>query len=345
MRRWVFCLSVVVYAAWASQAGAAGVRGAVNLFPDQLFQSGKISCGLIDGAWVPGTLLGGGAFLSHAQNVKNLKRQAKRASAAWKKQLHKRIRTANKRIKGQARLCAGGPPVVSGPSGTLSGVVLDILKAAPVGGIKVCAGNKCAISSAGLDGGSPVGRWIISDVPAGSLTLTVGTEDGSWLYQQVGIQLQANENKEVVLTTMPQGLPKGAIVIALGWTGAVDINGELSFGGRLQVGPASPAWGDWQAPACQDKGCLITSRGQPDGVKTFYVAPQSERLEFNIRASASEIFNAFILVTVYDRGSVILTQHFRFSGGPGQEHLLYGFWGSFDSKAKRYSLYPGRPAD
>ncbi len=94
----------------------AAPRGALQLAADDLFSSGSIQCGRINGRWVPGRLLPGNFFYARTDERKNVLRAAKKANGSAKTRLETKARNLKAKIRSEGGTCLPGPAVTPTPT-------------------------------------------------------------------------------------------------------------------------------------------------------------------------------------------------------------------------------------
>jgi len=127
-----------------SADAATRPSGAVKLQSALMKTVGKVKCGKIKGAWLPGTALSGRYFVSHSQQAKNYKSLAKKKRGSAKKKATKQSADYAAKAKSQLSACrktstAPAPPQSNALRFNISSAQALVLSSTAVGANKASA--------------------------------------------------------------------------------------------------------------------------------------------------------------------------------------------------------------
>lgn len=105
-------------------ASLCGAASTVTLPASQLFRSGNVQCGFINGAWVPGRILAHNKFYPRTAERRDLLNRARRASGVKKRRLTQQARAVQTAFRREAPVCRLGPGAATptpSPAATVPG--------------------------------------------------------------------------------------------------------------------------------------------------------------------------------------------------------------------------------
>ena len=122
-----FSLGISVVFAFTLLISSAEAQTGVQLGTGEMAIVNGARCGLIRGAWTPGSILKSGKFYSLSQQVKDLKKRAKKKglSAGARKKLKAKTTSISKKLKRQKPLCARVPSLLT-PSPTPTSIATPL---------------------------------------------------------------------------------------------------------------------------------------------------------------------------------------------------------------------------
>lgn len=103
-------LLVLMTSLLMARDGLAAPRGAVKLKADKLSKKTGFYCGYVNKSWIPGRLLSGRLFYSHAAERANFRSQLKSAKGKKRKNIRTKIDFLDRQISERRSLCAGSNP-------------------------------------------------------------------------------------------------------------------------------------------------------------------------------------------------------------------------------------------
>jgi hypothetical protein len=122
-----YVFGIVLAMAVHGLPGSAAALSGVQLGPNELVVVNGARCGLVQGKWVPGSVLRSGRFYTFSQQIKDTRKKQKKKglSGSAKSKLKAKISKLSKKLKLQKRLCNSVPGLLT-PTPTPTSIATPI---------------------------------------------------------------------------------------------------------------------------------------------------------------------------------------------------------------------------